>query len=184
MFCPNFVCYRWIPSKLLNIGWSLVHSGRNDHVLVVEHNYGRQGVQQSAVHLVQVGLGQTFRLPKVKETQDDRMVDLKFDEIRMFTQPMSQQICVFSTALNLTHSPREVLTTFWTKLTGLYSRNMGKNAPPFLYFNLLCGMTISTVLQQENMLFRQNVCSFTPINGFEEIQWFWYAVMLCYIREP
>ena len=81
-------------------------------MLVVEHNYGRQGVQQSAVHLVQVGLGQTFRLPKVKETQDDRMVDLKFDEIRMFTQPMSQQICVFSTALNLTHSPREVLTTF------------------------------------------------------------------------
>ena len=97
---------------MLTIGWSLVHSGRNDHVLVVEHNYGGQGVQQSAVHLVQVGLGQTFRLPKVKETQDDRMVDLKFDEIRMFTQPMSQQICVFSTALNLTHSPREVLTTF------------------------------------------------------------------------
>ena len=40
------------------------------------------------------------------------------------------------------------------------------------YFNLLCGMTISTTgLQwQENMLFRQNVCSFTPVNGFEEIQ--------------
>jgi hypothetical protein len=59
-----------IPSNMLKIGWSLVHSGRNDNVLVVEHNYGGQGVQQSAVHLVQVGLGQTFlNFPKLSVFQ-------------------------------------------------------------------------------------------------------------------
>jgi len=50
------------------------------------------------------------------------------------------------------------------------SEHTGKKCAAETYFNLLCGMTISTTVQQENMLFRQNVCSFTPVNGFEEIQ--------------
>ena len=72
----------------------------------------------------------------------------------MFTQPMSQQICVFSTALNLTHSLREVLTTFWTKLTGLYSRNtLGKNVPPKRI------LTCSVEWQSARQFSRKTCCS-------------------------